>query len=151
MNEIKTVGLARLHLQEAELRLAENDYEGALLESQEALSWTSDPHLKDQALFNMAIVYSHEKSHYKDHQKAVKIFKRLLESDPKSPFAQYAEMWISLRQNNAELAVENTSLVNENTSLSDENSTLTETNRKLRHIIERMKQVDLEIEQKRRN
>ncbi len=129
LREMGPGGVARRHLDEAERRLAKKDYEGALSESQTALSQTSNPHLRQKALFQMAIVYSHQGSHHKDYNKAVRLFRTLSESKPQSPFALYAEMWLSLRE---------------------ANTTLTDQNRKLKQILEKIKQVDIEIEQKRR-
>jgi len=129
LNEIGANGIARHHLAQAEQRLAAKDFAGALTESQEVLSWSSDRYLRNKALLNMAIVYSHQDSRQRDSDKAIEIFRKLAQSDPRSPFAQYAEIWISLRQANAEL--------------SDEN-------RELKQIIEKIKQIDIEIEQKRR-
>ena len=121
--------VARQHLDEAERRLAKKDYEGALSESQTALTQTSDPNMKQRALFQMAVVYSHQDSQYRDYKKAASLFTTLSKSTPQSPFALYAEMWLSLRESN---------------------TTLTDQNRKLRQILEKIKQVDIEIERKRR-
>ena len=129
LREMGPGGVAQRHLDEAERRLAKKDYEGSLSESQTAFSQTSDPNLKQKALFQMAIVYSHQGSHHKDYKKAVSTFRTLSESKPQSPFALYAQMWLSLRE---------------------ANTTLTDQNRKLKQILEKIKQVDIEIEQKRR-
>ena len=129
LREMGPGGVAQRHLDEAERRLAKKDYEGALTESQTALAQTSNPHLRQKALFQMAIVYSHQGSHHKDYKKAVSTFRTLSESKPQSPFALYAQIWLSLRE---------------------ANTTLTDQNRKLKQILEKIKQVDIEIEQKRR-
>ncbi len=80
-------------------------------------------------MFQMAVVYSQEDSQYRDFKKAASLFTTLSKSNPQSPFAIYAEMWLSLRNSNA--------------ALSDEN-------RKLKQILEKIKEVDIEIERKRR-
>ena len=129
INKIGANGMAEQHLAQAEQRLAARDFDGALAESEEVLSWTADRKLRQKALLNMAIVYSHQDSRQRNNEKAAEIFKTLAESNPKTSFADYAEIWISLRQANLEL---------------------TDENRKLKQIIEKIKQIDLEIEQKRR-
>lgn len=121
--------VAKQHLEEAERRIAKKDYEKALSESQAALSQASDPGLRQRALFQMAVVYSQQDSQYRDFKKAASLFTTLSKSNPQSPFAIYAEMWLSLRENNITLADEN---------------------RKLKQILEKIKEVDIEIERKRR-
>lgn len=102
--------------------LAQGDYDGALAEGQKMLSVSLRRAHEDEALFNLALVYAHAGNPKKDQGKSLEIFKRLIKDHPKSPLAEQARIWVSVLQ---------------------ENEDLTE-------MIERWKQIDIEIERKKR-
>jgi len=102
--------------------LSQKNYDGALSEFQKALSLPPDKPLKDEALYDMGLVYAHFGNPHRDVEKSVEFFKRLIDHYPKSPLAEQAKMWVGIL----------------------------EENERLNQVIQRMKQVDIEIEEMRR-
>ncbi len=102
--------------------LSERNYDGALSEFQKVLSLPPDSPLKDEALFNMGLVYAHFGNPHRDVEKSLESFKRLTSHYPKSALTEQAKMWVGVL----------------------------EENEKLNQVIQRMKQVDIEIEEMRR-
>jgi tetratricopeptide (TPR) repeat protein len=116
----------RIEAQEYLLRgqalLSQKNYDGALSEFQKVLSLPPDKPLKDEALFNIGLVYAHFGNPQRDVEKSLEFFKRLINHYPKSSLAEQAKMWVGIL----------------------------EENEKLNQVIQRMKQVDIEIEEMRR-
>jgi tetratricopeptide (TPR) repeat protein len=102
--------------------LARGDFDGALREDQKALSLSGGKASADEALFCIGLVYAHSGNPKKDHGKALGSFRRLAKEHPDSPWAEPAKAWIALIQENE----------------------------KLSEMIEKSKQVDIEIEEKRK-
>jgi len=102
--------------------LSEKNYDGALSEFQKVLSLPPDNLLKDEALFNIGLVYAHFGNPHRDVEKSLESFKRLINQYPKSALAEQAKMWVGVL----------------------------EENEKLNQVIQRMKEVDIEIEEMRR-
>jgi TolA-binding protein len=102
--------------------LSQKNYDGALSEFQKVLSLPPDKPLKDEALFDMGLVYAHFGNPHRDVEKSVEFFKRLIDHYPKSALAEQAKMWVGIL----------------------------EENERLNQVIQRMKQVDIEIEEMRR-
>jgi len=109
--------------------LAQGDYEGALRENQKVLSLSSGKPPEDEALFNMGLIYAHPGNPKKDYGKSLGFFKRLIKDYPKSPFVEQVKIWTEVVQ---------------------ENQKLNKTIEKLHQVIEESKQVDIEIEEKKR-
>jgi len=102
--------------------LSQKNYDGALSEFQKVLSLPPDKPSKDDALFNIGLVYAHFGYPQRDVEKSLEFFKRLINHYPKSALAEEAKMWIAVL----------------------------EENEKLNEVIQKMKQVDIEIEEMRR-
>ena len=98
------------------------DYAGSLKESQRILSLRGKHPLKDQALFQMGLIYAYVENPQKDFGKALGSFKRILKEYPKSPLADEAKVWAGVLQENM----------------------------KLSQVIEKTKQVDISVEEKKR-
>ena len=102
--------------------LARGDYEGSLRENQKTLSVSAHNPPGDEALFNMGLIYAHSGNPKKDYGKSLEFFKKLLKDYPQSPLVEQAKIWIGVLQENE----------------------------KLTHMLEESKQVDVEIEERKR-
>ena len=170
---------SRQHLVQAQQLLAQGDYETALKENQKALSLSADNPPGDEALYNMALVYTCPGNPKRDSVKSVAAFKRLIKEYPQSAWIEQANIWVqviqegehakrvtaTLTQENKMLKQENenakrvtTTLTQENNMLKQENenakrvtATVTQKNDKLKGIIAETTKVDLEIEEKKRD
>lgn len=111
-----------LSLHRARRLLSQGDYEGALRESERVLSTSNGKPPADEALFNMGMVYAHQGNPKKDYQKAIALLKRLIREHPESPWTEEAKVWSGILQENE----------------------------KLQEMIEKTKQVDIEVEEKKR-
>lgn len=85
--------------------------------------------LEDEALFNLGIICIHPGNAKKDYAKSVGFLKTLIKDYPQSPWSERAKVVLGVFQ---------------------ENEKLTQDIEKLRQVFERSKQVDVEIEEKRR-
>ena len=129
-----------LHSQEL---LYQGDYEGALRECQKVLSLSSPRSPKDKALFNIGQIYASPDNPKKDYGKSLDAFSRLMKDYPQSSMVDQAEIWIGV-------FLENEKLNQRNEKLDQRNEKLNQTIEKLNQVIERSKQVDIEIEEKKR-
>jgi TolA-binding protein len=102
--------------------LPRGDYAGSLKESQRVLSLPGKNSHKDQALFQMGLIYAHVDNPQRDFGKALDFFKRVIKDYPKSPLAEEARVWAGVLQENE----------------------------KLSQVIEKSKQVDIAVEEKKR-
>ena len=121
--------IARDSLLRAQKLLAHGDYEAALKENQKALSLSGNRLPGDEALFNMGLIYAHSGNPKKDYGKSLSFLRKLLKDYPQSPRAERTKIWIEMLQENQKL-----------------NQAVEELNR----AIEKSKQVDIEIEEKKR-
>ena len=112
----------RDHLLRSQKQLAQGDFEGALNENQKVLSLSPRRPPEDEALFNLGLIYALCGNPKKDYEKSLGFFRRLIKDHPKSPFTEQAKAWVEMIQEN----------------------------QKLSQVIEKSKQVDLEIEEKKR-
>ncbi len=120
---------ARRSLFTAQRLFDQGDYEGSLKENQKVLSFYGDVPPGDEALFNMGIIYAHYEYPKRDYQKSLDHFKRLVSLFSRSPFSGQAKIWIGILQENERL------------------------NRKIEELnkaIKKSKQVDIEIDEKRK-
>ncbi len=102
--------------------LAQGDYEGSVRENQKTLSLSANRPPGDEALFNMGLIYAHSGNPKKDYGKSIDFFKRLLKGYPHSPLVEQAKIWIGVLQENE----------------------------KLIEMLEKSKEVDIKIEEKKR-
>jgi outer membrane protein assembly factor BamD (BamD/ComL family) len=77
---------------------------------------------KDRALFQIGLIQASSRNPKRDPEKALSVFLRLVKEYPQSPFAEEARTWIDLLQEN----------------------------QKLNRMIEKSKEVDIAIEEKKR-
>jgi tetratricopeptide (TPR) repeat protein len=102
--------------------LAQGDFEASLSEMEKILSQSPGTPLEDEALYTLGLMYAHFGNPKKDYRRSLEFFRRLLKDHPKSPWVEQAKVWIAVIEENA----------------------------KLNQVIEKSKQVDLDIEQKKR-
>ena len=125
----ETLKISSEHLFRARKLLEQRDYDGSLKENQEILSLSGQNSPGDEALFNMGLIYAHFGNPKKDYGKSIVFFKKLMKDYPQSPFAEQAGIWARILQ---------------------ETEKLSQTIQKLNQVIEESKQVDIEIEEKKR-
>ena len=75
-----------------------------------------------EALFNMGLIYAHSGNPKKDFEKSIEFFKKLIKDYPESPLIEQSKIWVEVLQKNEEL----------------------------NQVIQKLKQVDIEIEEKKR-
>jgi tetratricopeptide (TPR) repeat protein len=84
-------------------RLAQGDYERSLLENQYVLSLPEGRSCRDEALFNMGLIYAHFGNPERDFSKSMSYFEKLVQDYPESPFAEQAKIWVATLQEIDEL------------------------------------------------
>jgi tetratricopeptide (TPR) repeat protein len=115
--------------------LNKGDYEEALKENQKVLS-THGSKDKDLALFNIGVIYAHAGNPKKNYGKSLSSFKKMTEDYQQSPLFEQAKIL--------------TTILQENEKLDQTIEKLTQEIEKLNQMIEKSKQVDIEIEEKKR-
>ncbi len=109
-------------LERAAQLFKQGDYEGSLKENQRVLSRAGKNLPGDRALFNMGLIYADGENPKKDHEKSLLFFNKVITDYPQSPLVQEAKNWIRLLRENE----------------------------KLREVIEKIKEVDIAVEEKQR-
>jgi tetratricopeptide (TPR) repeat protein len=109
--------------------LAEGNYEGAIKQNQKILSLSGQNPPGDEALFNMGLIHAHPGNPKRDYTKSLALFKRLTKDHPQSPWVEQAKTWVGVLQ---------------------ENEKMSRSIEELSRVIEKSKQVDIEIEEKKR-
>ena len=69
------------------------------------------------------LIYAHSRNPQRDIEKSLEYFKRLIKNYPKSPFVDQAKIWVGILEENEELS----------------------------YLIRKLKQVDIDIEEMKRN
>ena len=113
---------ARDHFQRAKIFFDQGNFEAALEENQKVLSASGKNNPKDRALFQIGLIYASSRNPKRDLDKSLSFFLRLVKEYPQSPFTDEAKTWIDLLQEN----------------------------HKLNRMIEKSKEVDIAIEEKKR-
>jgi tetratricopeptide (TPR) repeat protein len=116
-------------LGQAEQLLKQGDFEASLKENQRVLSISGKNPPGDRALFNMGLIYADRENPKKDCEKALLFFSKVLKDYSQSPLAEEAKIWVGLLRERIEVLQEN---------------------EKLKKVIENLKQVDIEVEEKKR-
>ncbi len=110
------------HLLRGQELFIQGDYEGSLKEYKEVLSLSANRPPADRALFNLGLIYADPRNPKRNLGMALDAFQRLKKDYPQSSWAEQAKIWGELFQ---------------------ENQTL-------KQLIEKSKQVDLDIEEMKR-
>src|SRR5262245_7396506 len=119
--------------------------EVTLKENQKAI--TEGKGSQDVALYNIGVVSAHSL----DYLKALQSFKTLVKNHPTSPRAEPAKVWIQALEQMLANAEEKQKLADEKRALAREREQLAQERNKLNYEIEKSRQLDDEIEQRRRS
>jgi tetratricopeptide (TPR) repeat protein len=160
----------RKHLDQAEQLITKGDYTGALKEDGEAAGLLSGAS-RDSALFHMGLIWAHPDNPQKDYQKALEYFQQIVHDFPDSTLADESrvaegaineilarESIIKKREETlTDLKKELGSLKDiearvevKNKDLEEKNKDLEETVRALKRQINALKEIDMGIEEKKR-
>lgn len=131
-----------------EALLAQGNYEAAFKENQKIVAEGKGP--RDVALFNMGRISAHSSNPKKDYSRALRSFKTMVKVYPQSPLAEQARLWIQVLEEHQEVTEEKQKLAEERRALSREREVLSHERDKLRYTAERTRQLDMEIERRRR-
>ena len=129
LKEMEAKRETRKYFITAQKLLDRGDYEGSLKENQKVLTLYSNVPPGDEALFNVGLIYACNAYPKRDYQKSLDHFKKLVRVFPQSPFAGQAKIWIGILQENERLRRE----------IEELNKT-----------INKSKQVDIEIDEKKK-
>jgi outer membrane protein assembly factor BamD (BamD/ComL family) len=140
----------------------QGNYEAALNENQRVLADEEGGH--DVALFNMGVISAYSLNPKKDYPRALTSFKTLVNQHPQSPLTKQAEVWIQVLEEHQKIANEKQKLAEERQKLVEEKRSLTrekeafsrdrealsQEREKLKYTVEKSRQLDMEIEKRRR-
>jgi len=98
----------------------------------------------DVALFNMGMISAYSANPKKNYRRALSSFRKLLVEYPESPMVEPAKTWIQVLEEYQKLAAEKRVLMREKAALMQETE-------KLRYAVEKSRQVDVDIEKRRRD
>jgi arsenate reductase-like glutaredoxin family protein len=125
-------------------------YAASLKESQEILSRSSKDGCRDQALLLMGLIYAHAENPRRDSGKALYFFRTVLEEYPHTHLAAEARVLVGVLQENQKLGQTVRNFKKENEELSQAVEKVKKENHELSRVIEKSKQVDIEVEEKKR-
>jgi tetratricopeptide (TPR) repeat protein len=147
------------------------DYDRAFAKYREALVLAGDHHPGDTAVYNIGLIYAHPSNPRRDNDKAIEAFSKVISDYAQSPLAEQAKIWVDLLQQleiskqeaertreameQSKQAIEKSREDAEKFRLAAEKSKQ-EVDRtrqemeKSRQALERANQIDIEIEQKKR-
>ena len=89
---------ARYHLDSAEALLLNEDYEAAIQENDLALAEAGNSPPADEALFNMVVLQSHPGNQSRDLAKSAEYLERLATSFPGSSWTIHGKVWVDVAQ-----------------------------------------------------
>jgi hypothetical protein len=131
------------------------NFEVALKENQMALA--AGKMAPDIALYNTGVLLAHPSNPKKDYPKAIHSFQTLIAEHPRSSLHEPAKTWIQVleqQQKVAEqqqkVAEDRRKLAEEKRALDREREMLSQERQKLNYATEKSRQLDLEIEKRRR-
>jgi hypothetical protein len=124
------------------------NFEIALQENQTALAAGKIP--PDIALYNTGFILAHPSNPKKDYPKAILSFQTLVAEHPRSSLLEPAKTWIQVLEQQQKVAEERRKLTEEKRALDREREMLSQERQKLNYASEKSRQLDLEIEKRRR-
>jgi TolA-binding protein len=148
--EEKKEQVAFRHLLKGRELFTQGDFEGSFRENQAIVSYYPERSFADEALFMIGLIYAHSANPKRDFGKAFDQMRKVIKEYPNSHFAQQAKAWIGVFQINEKINKENEKLSKENEKLNKVNEKLMKVHEKLSKMLEEYKQVDIEIEDKKR-
>ena len=136
------------YLERSKALFTEGNYEAAFKENQKALA--EGKGAPDLALFNMGLISAYSSNPKKDYPKALASFKTLVSQYPQSPLAEQAKVWVLVLEEHQKITEDKQKLVEEKRALTREREFLSLEREKLKYTAEKLRQVDIEIEKRRR-
>jgi hypothetical protein len=124
------------------------NFEVALKENQAALA--SGKIAPDVALYNTGFIWAHPANPKKDSAKAIHSFQTLVAEHPRSSLLEPAKTWIQILEQQQKIVEERRKLTEEKRTLDKEREMLAQERQKLNYANEKSRQLDLEIEKRRR-
>ena len=126
------------------------DYVAALEENQKIISQSAKIGFRDQALFNIGLIYAHVENPWRDLGKAVQFFKAVLKEYPYSSLTGEAKLLVGVLQEEQKLNRAVEKFNRENEELSQAVERFKRENEELNRAIGKVKQVDIDVEQKKK-
>ena len=147
------------------------DYDGALARYREALVLAGDHIPADAVVYNIGLIYAHPSNPKRDNRKATESFKKVISDYAQSPWAEPSKIWLDLLQQlevakqeaettrqameQSKEAIERSREDAEKFRLAAEKSKqevdkTRQEMEKSRQALEKANQIDIEIEQKKR-
>lgn len=133
------------------------DYVAALEENQRILSRSDKNGLRDQALFNIGLIYAHVENPQRNLGKALQSFKAVIEEHPQSPLIVEAKALVGILQEEEKLSQvikkfkrkdqEKSQMIEK---VKRENQELSQEIEKVKRENQELKQVDIAVEEKKR-
>jgi hypothetical protein len=124
------------------------NFDAALKENQTALA--AGKIAPDIALYNTGFLLAHPSNSKKDYPKAIHSFQTLIAEHPRSSLLEPAKTWIQVLEQQQKVVEERRKLVEEKRALEREREMLVQERQKLNYASEKSRQLDLEIEKRRR-
>ncbi len=84
------------HLKQSRKLVSRGDYSNALMENQKVLEIPDKGPFKDEALFNIALIYAHYNNPEKDYKKSIEYFTILINRFPQSPLIEQTKIWLDV-------------------------------------------------------
>ena len=148
---------ARAHLVLGRTYLAQGEYGGALKENEKVISLAGKNVPVDEALFYIGLIHAHPANPARDYEKSMVSFRRLIEDYPASPMVEQAKTVAGLLQENDKLSRTTDKLnhiTDEQKKTIDKLNHITDEQKKtvdkLNTLINELKNVDIDVEQKKR-
>ena len=132
-----SVRLVKDDLEQARQFLARGDYESSLNAYKKVFEEYKGSSAAGEALFNIGLIFTHPENRNRDNQRAVESFRRVIREYPLSPRVVETGIWIGI--------------LNENMRLKQTASEAVKESARLKEIIKRSQEVDVEIEEKKRD
>ncbi len=140
---------ARRHLIEARQLLAQQDYQASLDKNQKILEIQGSPYA-DEALFNIALIYADHRNPERDYEKSSHFFKKLLTDYRESPMVEQSKIWLltlsEILSHDRKIKELRQEVISKEKVIRDLEGEL----ERLKERLERLKQVDIQLERKKR-
>ena len=148
---------AKAHLVLGRTYLVRGEYGRALKENEKVISLAGKKVLVDEALFYIGLIHAHPANPARDYGKSMVSFRRLITDYPGSPMVEQAKIVVGLLQENDKLnrtTDKLNNIINEQEKTTDKLNNIIDEQKKmvdrLNNIIDELKQVDIGVEQKKR-
>ncbi len=148
---------AKAHLVLGRTYLALGEYGSALKENEKVISLAGRKVLVDESLFYIGLIHAHPANPARDYEKSMVSFRRLITGYPESPMVEQAKIVVGLLQDNNKLSHTTDKLnniIDEQKKTVDRLNNIIDEKKKmvdrLNNIIDELKQVDIGVEQKKR-